>query len=326
MYYGDAGIACSQENRNGVWDASYREVFHLNESGDQTDSTANAFTAAGKGAVTHGVTGQVGPAVDLAGGACGTTPAWLIVSDGKLTTTDSFTFEAWVYFRSYVPGRLHRLRHQGAGVPELRRLADAPARLLHGGAVRGLDRRSTSANGPTRSRSVGPGVAGPGGARSATWTTPVPSSTPAPGITSRAPSTWRRSTRRLFVNGAQVVTDTRRRLPRRRIPHYTRLGTDTCRTTTSTAARRDAGLLHGSLRRLDPDRLQQPERPVRGCGRLLLLGRPPAGIRGPWAPPPARRRTPAPAAPAPATCGRSATPRPTRPAAAPAPPPTAPRW
>ncbi len=104
MYYGDATITCSQENKNGVWDASYREVFHLNESGDHTDSTANAFTAVGKGAVTKGVAGKVGPAVDFGGGVLGTTPARLIVSDGKLTTTTSFTFEAWVYFRSYVPG------------------------------------------------------------------------------------------------------------------------------------------------------------------------------------------------------------------------------
>ena len=44
MYYGDPSITCSQENKAGVWDASYREVFHLDESADHTDSTQNAFT------------------------------------------------------------------------------------------------------------------------------------------------------------------------------------------------------------------------------------------------------------------------------------------
>jgi len=104
MYYGDATVTCSQQNKTGVWDANYREVFHLNESGDHTDSTKNAFTAVGKGAVTDGAAGQIGPAVDFGGGLLGTTPARLVVSDGKLTTTTSFTFEAWVYFRSYVSG------------------------------------------------------------------------------------------------------------------------------------------------------------------------------------------------------------------------------
>ena len=32
MYYGDASITCSQENKAGVWDASYREVLHLDAS------------------------------------------------------------------------------------------------------------------------------------------------------------------------------------------------------------------------------------------------------------------------------------------------------
>jgi hypothetical protein len=104
LYYGDATVTCPQQNKTGVWDTSYREVFHLNESGDHTDSTKNAFAAVGKGAVTNGATGRIGAAVDLAGGADGLTPARLVVSDGTLPATTSFTYEAWVYFRSYVPG------------------------------------------------------------------------------------------------------------------------------------------------------------------------------------------------------------------------------
>lgn len=47
LYYGDASVTCSQQNKTGVWNSGYREVFHLHESGDHTDSTVNAFTAVG---------------------------------------------------------------------------------------------------------------------------------------------------------------------------------------------------------------------------------------------------------------------------------------
>jgi len=102
MYYGDATITCSQENKKGVWDASYREVFHFPESGDHVDSTSNAFTAVRRGAVSAGAVGKVGPALDFQGAA---TPAALNVSDGTLPTGTSLTFETWVNIRSYVATR-----------------------------------------------------------------------------------------------------------------------------------------------------------------------------------------------------------------------------
>ena len=101
MYYGDATITCSQENKAGVWDASYREVFHLHEAGDHTDSTNNAFTAAGKGSVTNAVTGRVGPAVALASTV---TPGSINISDGTIPTATSLTLEAWVKADIYVVG------------------------------------------------------------------------------------------------------------------------------------------------------------------------------------------------------------------------------
>jgi hypothetical protein len=104
MYYGDATITCPQENKTGVWDSSYREVFHLNEPAEHTDSTLNGFAAASRGAVTEGVAGKVGGAVDLAGGASGATVATLNISDGTVPTTTSLTVEAWVKFRSYTMG------------------------------------------------------------------------------------------------------------------------------------------------------------------------------------------------------------------------------
>ncbi|MGD8896452.1 MAG: hypothetical protein PVJ73_10480, partial [Acidobacteriota bacterium] len=102
LYYGDAAVGCSLQNTAAVWDSGFREVFHLHETGEHTDSTLNAFTAVTRGAVTQAATGKIGPADEFFGGA--TDKAWLIASDTNITTTDSLTFEAWAYFRSYVPG------------------------------------------------------------------------------------------------------------------------------------------------------------------------------------------------------------------------------
>ena len=43
IYYGDSSITSSTENKNGVWDVSYKGVWHLGESGSPyNDSTSNA--------------------------------------------------------------------------------------------------------------------------------------------------------------------------------------------------------------------------------------------------------------------------------------------
>ena len=93
IYYGDSAVTCSQENASGVWDANYREVFHLNETGDHTDSTANGFTAVAKGTVTRGAAGKIG----LADEFHGPTESRLIASDGTLTSTSPHTIEAWFF-------------------------------------------------------------------------------------------------------------------------------------------------------------------------------------------------------------------------------------
>ena len=100
IYYGDAAVTCSQKNATGVWDSNYREVFHLHETGDHTDSTANGFTAVTKGTVNQGVAGKIGPADDF----IGPTESRLIISDGELAANTSFTFEAWVYIRNLQAG------------------------------------------------------------------------------------------------------------------------------------------------------------------------------------------------------------------------------
>jgi len=94
VYYGDPAVTCPQENAAGVWDTSYREVFHLNEAGDYTDSTANGFTAVTKGSVNQNVAGKIGPAAEFNGPA----ESRLIASDGTLPADSSFTLEAWVRF------------------------------------------------------------------------------------------------------------------------------------------------------------------------------------------------------------------------------------
>jgi hypothetical protein len=61
IYYGDAAITCPQESPRGVWDSDFREVFHLDETGDHTDSTANGYTAAARGTVGQNVTERAVP-------------------------------------------------------------------------------------------------------------------------------------------------------------------------------------------------------------------------------------------------------------------------
>jgi len=91
VYYGDASVTCRQANKAGVWDAGFRDVYHLNETGDHADSTANAFTAVTKGMVNQGVTGLFGVADDFVGPA----ESRLIASDGVQTGNSPFTYEVW---------------------------------------------------------------------------------------------------------------------------------------------------------------------------------------------------------------------------------------
>jgi hypothetical protein len=224
MYYGDATVTCSQQNKAGVWDASYREVFHLNEAGDHVDSTKNAFTAVGKGAVTNGATGQIGPAVDFGGGVLGTTPARLVVSDGKLPTTTSFTFEAWVSFRSYVPGGYvgfvtkgrECLNFDGSPVPQPTFCSAEPCGDWVSLYKAGSDRFSLG-------WAWGDGVLG---CKVGNMDDPGPVVTIGPWYHVAGSFDLATKTRRLLVNGDEVVMDTGSACLEADIPHYGLMGID----------------------------------------------------------------------------------------------------
>ncbi len=125
LYYADAAVTCSQENTAGVWDSGYREVFHLNETGDYTDSTVNGFTAVAQGSVDQGVAGKVGPASDFPGN---TGDARLIASDDELPAnmslpgTQSLTIEAWIRLDTLQSGQftgfVTKGRDDGIGAPQ----------------------------------------------------------------------------------------------------------------------------------------------------------------------------------------------------------------
>jgi hypothetical protein len=60
MKYGDSSITTSQEDIDGVWDANYKAVWHLKESGNPyADSTSNANSSNG-GTYPAQATGQIG--------------------------------------------------------------------------------------------------------------------------------------------------------------------------------------------------------------------------------------------------------------------------
>ena len=228
MYYGDATITCSQENKKGVWDASYREVFHLNEEDVQTDSTQNAFTAAGRGAVTGGAGGKVGPAVDLASTATGLVPAHLNVSDGTLPTGTSFTLEAWVNLRTINAGQYiglvtkgrECLNFDGDPDPGVGFCTSAPC-----GDWTGLYKLQDGSGNQVLSFEWAYG----------TTCKAAGLQDPRLAAANLATGTWYHvagsfdfatSTRRLLVNGTQVATDTLGACIEAAIPQYTRLGTD----------------------------------------------------------------------------------------------------
>ncbi len=259
LYYGDATITCSQQNKTGVWDASYREVFHLHESGDHTDSTKNAFTAVGKGAVTNGAAGQIGPAVDLASGATGHDAG----AAQRLRRHAADHHQLHLRGLGELPHlrrrAVRRLRHQGPRVPELRRRPGCRRRLLHRGARAGTG--SGLYKLPDGSATT---VLLRLGVRRRACKAARLSNLDDPGA-GRQPGQWYHvagtfdvatSTRRLLVNGAQVVTDTASAPASR----------PTSRTTPGSGidnlqndyldghARRGPGLVRRPLQRLDHDR------------------------------------------------------------------------
>jgi len=95
IYYGNTslGVDENQWNSVGVWDSSFREVFHLHEaSGTLYDSTASGYTGAAAGNATQGVVGKISTAVEFDGSA----GSHVTLSDGIMASDQTFTFSAWV--------------------------------------------------------------------------------------------------------------------------------------------------------------------------------------------------------------------------------------
>jgi len=225
MYYGDAAVTCPQENPGGVWDSGYREVFHLDESGDHEDSTQNAFGAARRGATGTTLMGKIGPAISLQGTASGAVEAEAIASDGSLAAGSDVTFESWVNFNSYTAGNYMGVVVKGReclyfdGSPDTS--TGCPANPC--GDWYGLyNRPSGGVNRFALEFAYGGGCKAGG----------LPDARAA-GVAQIATGTWYHvagtltgGTRRLFVNGQQVATDAVGACIVNDIPQYTRFGTD----------------------------------------------------------------------------------------------------
>ncbi|MDD1662488.1 MAG: DUF2341 domain-containing protein, partial [Methanomicrobiales archaeon] len=97
MYYGNSG-ASSQQVRNGVWDSSYKGVWHLNETVTEESTSGTHYDSTSNG--NDGTQHNNGPITGKVGGAQyfdGTSDYITVLSDPSLDITSSFTMEAWVY-------------------------------------------------------------------------------------------------------------------------------------------------------------------------------------------------------------------------------------
>ena len=179
-------------------------------------------------------------------------------------------------FRTHQRRAVHRHRHQGPRVPELRRRSRRGRRLLHGGALRRLDRplqatvraeRGVLVRGRLRRRLRTPRAVGPSrGRREHPDGHLVPRGRHlhqrrhAAAADQRRPGRERHARQRLPRRRHAAVHAARHRLepelPRR-------------------AARRGPHLVRRPRARVDPRRLQQPVEP--DCPDLLLVDRAPAG-------------------------------------------------
>ncbi|MBN1674645.1 MAG: DUF2341 domain-containing protein, partial [Kiritimatiellae bacterium] len=97
LYYGNASISSSRENKAGVWDAGYRGVWHMAEdpSGAVLDSTVHTNHGGQQGgmAAEDLVSGRIGPCLEFDGADdyldCGQ-------GAGLADITDAITMSAWV--------------------------------------------------------------------------------------------------------------------------------------------------------------------------------------------------------------------------------------
>jgi hypothetical protein len=95
LFYGNSGVTTSQENKTGVWDASYKGVWHLSEiSGQHKDATSNVNNTTSVNAFTQGSAGGIADGAD----EMRTTANMAAVGTrASLTLAQSpFTLSAWV--------------------------------------------------------------------------------------------------------------------------------------------------------------------------------------------------------------------------------------
>jgi len=97
VYYGNADVTTSLENKSGVWDSGYQGVWHLKEAyvaaGDYKDSTANGRHGSGLGAgnnPTQTTSGKIGNAQSYDG-----TDGITAVGYKGVLGTSSRTLSAW---------------------------------------------------------------------------------------------------------------------------------------------------------------------------------------------------------------------------------------
>ncbi len=95
MYYGNAGCS-NQQNPAGVWNSSFRAVWHLNQTGGGSgaikDSTSNSNNGTDGGGPTLGATGKIGNCVQFDG----TDDNIAVASSSTLKLGSGLTIEAWI--------------------------------------------------------------------------------------------------------------------------------------------------------------------------------------------------------------------------------------
>ena len=206
-YYGDPSITCCQAGHGTVWDANYREVFHLNQTtGNPVDSTTNGIGSLinpnGDGAATE-ARGVVSPAPThlspIGGGSIDlmnppvvppdpaftpATDSHLRLADGTLAANASFTLETWFYLDALNAGFVGiATKHRDSGVDWIGLFkTNGPGHLLTSGWQCCAPNRPGNLDGPSL-------VAG-------RWYHAVASYD---SVT---------TTRRLYLDGVQVNTDT----------------------------------------------------------------------------------------------------------------------
>ncbi|KPJ58249.1 MAG: hypothetical protein AMJ46_14480, partial [Latescibacteria bacterium DG_63] len=112
MYYGNSCITSETQNKNAVWNSSYKLVQHLQEtSGTHEDSTGNNNHSTSVTVTTQGsATGKIDGADDF---ELDSSNNIAIGDSSSLDITDAITVEAWINPETYDDGNSHRIVTKG---------------------------------------------------------------------------------------------------------------------------------------------------------------------------------------------------------------------